>query len=151
MIKIIQIKKKNKKPIGISQIKIGTKRSFKIKITKKIHNQFKNFSGDKSPIHVSKKISKTNNFKNIIGYAFLLTAALSQIFGMHFPGGNELCLHQTCNFRKPFFINDILIFNLKVVQVNKPRKLLTIQINIFNQHGQLIFDGSTILQLALKV
>ena len=103
MIKIIQIKKKNKKPIGISQIKIGTKRSFKIKITKKIHNQFKNFSGDKSPIHVSKKISKTNNFKNIIGYAFLLTAALSQIFGMYFPGGNELCLHQTCNFRKPFY------------------------------------------------
>ena len=44
-----------------------------------------------------------------VGYAFLLTSALSKIYGIYFPGGNELCLHQTCNFKRPFFVNDTLM------------------------------------------
>ncbi len=40
---------KIKAPYNIKQIKIGDKKKFGIKITKKIHNSFANFSGDKKP------------------------------------------------------------------------------------------------------
>ena len=61
-----------------------------------------------------------------MGYAFLITAILSKIYGMFFPGGTELCLKQICNFKKPFFLNDTLKINLKVIQINYEAKLLTI-------------------------
>ena len=76
----------------------------------------------------------TNDIKNFvkkiilkkIRIYFLITSALSKIYGIYFPGGNELCLHQTCNFRKTFFINDNLLINLKVVQLNKSAKIISI-------------------------
>ena len=68
-----------------------------------------------------------------MGYAFLITAILSKIYGMFFPGGTELCLKQICNFKKPFFLNDTLKINLKVIQINYEAKLLTISIIIRNQ------------------
>ena len=120
---------------------------FSLKITEKLHNDFKEFSGDTSAIHNDIKFCK-NNFKKL-GYAFLITSALSKIYGIYFPGGNELCLHQTCNFRKPFFINDNLLINLKVVQLNKSAKIISIYTEI-KVKKKLIFDGHSVLKLSLK-
>ena len=101
----ITLKNKIKnRPTQIKNIKIGLTNKFSLKVTEKLHNDFKKFSGDNSPIHSNFKFCKENNYKKKLGYAFLITSALSKIFGVYFPGGNELCLHQSCNFKNPFFI-----------------------------------------------
>ena len=142
-------KKKFKQPFLIQNINIGLQKRFSLKITKKLHNDFKKFSGDTSPIHNDIKFCKKNNFKEKLGYAFLITSALSKIYGTYFPGGTELCLHQTCNFRKPFFINDNLLIKLKVVQLNKSTKIISIYTEI-KVKKKLIFDGHSVLKLSLK-
>jgi len=148
--KIKQISKSKKKKFHlINDIKLNDKHTFKIKISKKLHNGYKKFSGDKSPLHTSLKFCKKNGYKKKVGYAFLITTILSNIYGMFFPGGTELCLKQTCNFRKPFFLNDTLKINLKVIQINYEAKLLTISIIIRNQKNSNIFEGETIFQLKL--
>jgi len=146
---IIQKEKKNKKPLDIKKIKIGLTKSFSLKITEKLHNQFKIFSGDVSPIHNDIKFCKFNKFKKKLGYAFLITSALSKIYGVYFPGGNELCLHQSCNFKNPFYINDILLFKLKIVQVNQLTKIVSINTEVKSKK-KIIFDGHSILKLSLK-
>ena len=101
---------------------------------------------DKAPYN------KQNFVKNDIkksGICILITAILSKIYGMFFPGGTELCLKQICNFKKPFFLNDTLKINLKVIQINYEAKLLTISIIIRNQKNSNIFEGETIFQLNL--
>ena len=91
----ITLKNKIKnRPTQIKNIKIGLTNKFSLKVTEKLHNDFKKFSGDNSPIHSDFKFCKENNYKKKLGYAFLITSALSKIFGVYFPGGNELCLHQ---------------------------------------------------------
>jgi 3-hydroxybutyryl-CoA dehydratase len=146
----IKLKEKNfKTPIHIKKLKIGLKRQYTLKITSKLHNQFKKFSGDNSPIHNDLNFCKINRYKKKLGYAFLLTAALSKIYGVYFPGGNELCVHQSCNFRKPYFINDNLLFTLKVIQLNKESKIITLNIDITCKN-KIIFNGQSILKLSLK-
>ena len=137
------------RPTQIKNIKIGLTNKFSLKVTEKLHNDFKKFSGDNSPIHSDFKFCKENNYKKKLGYAFLITSALSKIFGVYFPGGNELCLHQSCNFRNPFFINDTLLFKLKVVQVNIPSKIISIHTEV-RSNKKIIFDGHSILKLSLN-
>tara|TARA_B110000858_G_C17780847_1_gene464701 strand:+ start:1587 stop:2039 length:453 start_codon:yes stop_codon:yes gene_type:complete len=133
----------------IKDLKLGTQKKFQIKITKKLHYDFSKFTGDKSLIHSSKKFCKANNFKSIVGYGFLITAILSKLYGMYFPGGSELCLQQTCNFKKPYYINDILVFKLKLTQINKFNKLVTIETRVLRNSKELIFEGNALLQLSL--
>ncbi len=138
-----------KKTHFIKDLKLGNQKKFQIKVTKELHNEFSKFTGDKSPIHTSKKFCKSNNFKDIVGYGFLITSILSKLYGMYFPGGSELCLQQTCNFKKPYFLNDRLVFKLKLIQMNKINKLVTIETLVFRNAKELIFEGNALLQLSL--
>lgn len=139
-----------KKTHFIENMRLGSQKKFGIKITKKLHNNFSKFTGDKSPIHSNKKFCKANNFKDLVGYGFLITAIISKLYGMYFPGGSELCLQQTCNFKKPYYINDTLAFNLKLIQINKTNKLITIETKVFRNSKELIFEGNALLQLSLN-
>ena len=128
-------------------IKIGLKKNYSFKITDKIHNDFAKISGDYSPIHQDLKFIKKNKFKKKIGYAFLLTVFLSKIYGMKFPGGNELCLKQICNFKLPFYVGDTLTYQITVISKNNANKLITAAVKVYNQKNKCIFEGSTLLQI----
>ena len=147
--KIITNHKKNSF-LSIKNIKKNQVYSFKIKITKKIHFNFLKFSGDKSPLHYDLKFCKKNNFKGIVGYAFLITTILSQIYGIYIPGGSELCLRQTCNFKKPFFIGDELNVKITIIGINKFSKTAILSSKIKNQKNINIFEGQATLLLNLK-
>ena len=135
--------------IDIKKIKINKKKIFYVKVSNKLHNNFIKLSGDNSPIHTDLKFCLRNNFESKLGHAFLLTTILSKIYGIFFPGGSELCLKQTCNFRKPFFLGDNLTINITPLKKNLPLKLLEIEIKIFSKK-KLIFDGEALFQLRLK-
>ena len=118
---------------SISDISIGAIKNYTLKYDIKTHESFGKYSGDYSKIHTDKKFAINNNFKDIIGYAFFLNSVFSQIYGMHFPGGTELCLKSTSNYKKPFYINDILAFSLTVIGKNESLQTLTLNNTIKNQ------------------
>ena len=149
-----------KPPYNIKQIKLGDKKKFGIKINKNLHHLFSKFSGDKSPLHTSKKFCEKNGFKDLVGYAFLIDCILSKmtlksnnhlkkIYGMYFPGGSELCLQHTSKFIKPYYINDYLNITITVTQKNFHAKLITLDVKI-NTRNNLIFEGETLLKLPLE-
>ena len=115
-----------------------------------MHNDFSKLSGDNSPIHQNKSFCKKHNFQKLVGYGFLITTILSKIYGVYFPGGSELCLQQTCNFKKPFYINDNLIFLLKITHINQQNKIITIETKVMRNKKELIFEGYSLLQLSLN-
>ena len=136
---------------SIEKINTGYKFEYTIEITKEMHFGFMKFSGDDSPIHKDMNIAMSNNFKKPIGYAFLLTCILSKIYGTIFPGGNELCLKQECNFPNPYYVGDELRFILEVINKNEGLKLLTVMVIIKNQDNKIIFKGQSVFQLSLKI
>ena len=119
-------------------------------ITEDLHNGFMALSGDDSPIHSDVEFCKNNGFPERLGYAFLITTLLSQIYGKHFPGGSELCLSQSTNFKKPFFVNDKLKFRVEVSGINEAFKVLNTRVTVYNQRQDKIFFGDGILKLCLE-
>ena len=134
---------------NITNIKVGAKYKFSLRYSKDIHNAFKKFTGDTSKIHTSKNFCLRNGFIDKIGYAFFLTSVFSKIYGMYFPGGNELCLKDTSNFKMPFYINDDLIFEITVFSKNNKLKIVNLKKKIINQNNDLIYDGESLLKLSL--
>ncbi|MFZ4712630.1 MAG: MaoC/PaaZ C-terminal domain-containing protein [Bacteriovoracaceae bacterium] len=135
---------------SISEISTGYVYEKSFEITNDLHRAFIQISGDDSPIHTDLAFCQRNGFDKVLGHAFLLTTLLSQIYGKHFPGGNELCLSHTTNFKKPFFISDILTFKITVTNINHSLELINTSVDVINQEHVKIFQGNGILKLSLK-
>ena len=118
-------------------------------ITEDLHNQFMILSGDNSPIHSSLEFARHFGYKERLGYCFLITAIISEIYGTIFPGGSELCLKQDCNFPNPYYVNDDINFKVKVINKNESLRLLTVMTEAENQEKKLVFKGTAVFQLSL--
>ena len=145
---MINLKGKSKKFTNFNSIKLGSSSYLSCTITNKIHNQFKNLSGDDSKIHTSLKFCKRNNHDKKMGYGFLITSILSNIYGTKFPGGLELCLSQDCKFIKPYYVGDKLTFKNKIIYKNPNLKLITISNIVYKNNKTKIFEGKAVLQIA---
>lgn len=149
MIKIVSLNQKVSPFYKINDIKLNKPKKFSVIITKKLHEEFIKFSGDNSPIHQNMKFLKRNNFKEKMGHGFLITSILSKIYGKYFPGGTELCIKQTCFFRKPFFVGDTFQINIIPKKKNIKLKFLEIFVEIKVQK-KIIFNGEATFILNLK-
>ena len=149
MIKLVSLNQKISPFYKINDIKLNKPKRFSVVITKKLHEEFIKFSGDNSPIHQNIKFLKRKNFKEKMGHGFLITSILSKIYGKYFPGGTELCIKQTCFFRKPFFVGDRFQINIIPKKKNIKLKLLEIFVEIKVQK-KVIFNGEATFILNLK-
>ena len=136
--------------VNIKNINCGDTFEFLFNYTDRVHADFMDFSGDNSKIHTNLEFAKQNGYKSVLGYAFALTAFLSKIYGTKFPGGNELCLRQECNFRNPFFIGDKITFRITVKSVNHELKILELSNSAATDDGVIIFSGVALLKLSLS-
>ena len=134
----------------MQNIKCGNSFEFTFNYTEHVHSDFMRFSGDDSNIHTSLDFATKNGYKGVLGYAFALTAFLSKIYGTQFPGGNELCLKQECNFRNPFYVGDRIIFTVTVRSINYELKTLELTSSAKVDGGILIFTGLALLRLSLS-
>lgn len=133
----------------IKDISVGYNYNKSILITRDLHNNFAQLSGDNSPIHTSIEFAKKNGYQDCLGYAFLITTLLSRIYGTQFPGGSELCLKQDCSFPTPYFVGDLLEFSITVKSVNNPLKLMTASTVVLNNDKNVVFRGNVVFQLKL--
>ena len=136
--------------VNIKDINIGDRYKFIFDYSEKVHNDFRHLSGDDSRIHTDILFAKKNGFDSVLGYAFALLAFQSNIYGTKFPGGNELCLKQISNFRKPFYIGDKIEFTLDVNSLNIENKIIGIETLASNSDGIILYTGSALLQLSLS-
>ena len=134
----------------MQNIKCGNSFEFSFNYTERVHSDFMRFSGDDSNIHTSLDFATKNGYKGVLGYAFALTAFLSKIYGTQFPGGNELCLKQECNFRNPFYVGDRIIFTVTVRSINYELKTLELTSSAKVDGEILIFTGLALLRLSLS-
>jgi acyl dehydratase len=135
--------------IDIEDIRDNHHINFHFKYTKKVHYDFVKFSGDNSKIHTDKEFAQQNGYNDVLGFAFVLPIYLSNIYGTKFPGGNELCLRQECNFRNPFYIGDTIIFDITVQSVNRALQTIELSSSVTTERGVLIFTGLAMLKLSL--
>jgi 3-hydroxybutyryl-CoA dehydratase len=136
------------KPLSLDQIKIGDKASFDVIIDEDLHQAFSAISGDCSPIHMSEKFSSQTKFGKRIGYAFLLTALLSRLYGEYLPGGSSVCIKQESKFIKPYHIGDKITVIGEVVEIGTATGFVEINTKMLSNDSVCIFKGKGLVQVA---
>ena len=132
---------------SFSEIKIGDKAEFEAFIDEKMHNSFSEMFKDFSPIHCDDAFCLKTKFKKKIGYAFMLTGFLSRLYGEYLPGGSSICIKQTANFIKPFFIGDKITVVGEVTGKVESTKFVEIKSEMLRNGNECVFRGTGIVQI----
>ena len=139
--------KHRNKARAFSEIKAGDKAEFEVTVDENMHNKFSKISGDYSPIHCDDGFSSKTKFGRKIGYAFLLTSFLSRLYGEYLPGGSSVCIKQSANFIKPFFIWDKIKVVGEVVNKIGSTKFIEIKSEMYRENKECIFRGNGTVQI----
>jgi len=132
---------------SFSEINAGDKAEFEVSIDEKIHNSFSELVGDFSPVHCDDEFCSKTKFKKKIGYAFMLTGFLSRLYGEYLPGGSSICIKQSADFLKPFFIGDKIKVIGEVINKVESTQFVEIKSEMFRNDGECIFRGNGIVQI----
>ena len=127
--------------LTFSEISIGQRESFIVKITESMVEEFGNFSGDLNPLHMDNEFAESSQFKKRIVHGMLLATFFSQLIGMRLPGKNALYFSQTLNFRSPCYIDDEIQVFGEVIEKSDSTQIITISTSIFNKSKTCLIDG----------
>jgi len=86
------------------------------------------------------------NFGTKLATRFLLTSYLSRFYGEYLPGGSSVCVQQTAQFIKPYFIGDKIKFHGQVINKIDSTRCLEIEIKAYRDQ-ELIFKGLGMVQV----
>ncbi len=118
----------------IEDIEIGMKEEFKVQITEKMQNEFRDNTGDINPMHSDPDFAKEKGFDDTLVFGMLTASFFSTLVGVYLPGKN--CLFQECKnirFHNPVFIGDQLTIQGEVIEIDERFKRITIKAIIRKQ------------------
>lgn len=117
-----------------SELKVGQKETFTVKITEELIQEFADFSGDKNPIHLSEKEALKSIFKKRVAHGFLVSSFLSSIYANLLPGKGSILIEQDLKYLNPVFINDEVIYKVTILNINNKSKILDLNISCITTH-----------------
>jgi len=135
---VLKLSNDNIAEYTIDEISIGLQKSFEVKITQKLIDDFTQLSGDYNPLHTDKNFAQSNNFKTTVCHGMLLASFFSRLVGMYIPGKHSLYFSQSLNFIQPAFVDDIVIVTGKVISKSNSTKIITLKMNIKNLENELV-------------
>lgn len=129
----------------LEDIKIGMTEEFKVTITEKMQDDFRQNTGDVNPMHEDEKFAEGKGFKGKLVFGMLTASFFSTLVGVYLPGKN--CLFQECKdirFHSPVFIGDELSIKGEVSEIDERFKRITVKATIRNQEGKKVCSAKLI-------
>ncbi|MEZ7500940.1 MaoC family dehydratase [Psychrobacter sp. Arc29] len=106
----------------ISNISIGMKESSTHLITDEKIKAFAQLSEDYNPIHLDDEYAKSSKFGKRLAHGAMISSFFSSLFAMKLPGSGCIYVSQETKFKKPIFIDDIVVAKIEVISVDVERK-----------------------------
>ena len=103
--------------------------------------RFVEMTGDDNPLHVDPAYASTTAFKDIVVHGMLGASFISTVIGTKLPGPGALWVSQAMEFKLPVRLDDTLTITCTVLRKHARDRLLELQTNIVNQHGQSVLTG----------
>jgi 3-oxoacyl-[acyl-carrier protein] reductase len=127
----------------IRGFKVGDVSEIKHTITIEDINKFVQLTGDDNPLHVDRRFAERTSFKGIVAHGMLGASFISTIIGKHIPGDGALWVSQKLDFLLPVRIGDNLTVKAKIIDIYVSQDLITLSIEITNQHRQKVLTGES--------
>jgi len=134
----------------INDFSEGQEFSFTQAITSEDIDAFARVSGDLSPVHMSEAFAKECGFQGRVVHGALLVSYISQMVGVHFPGGNCLLNSLNVKFHAPCFEGDTVEIKARVDQISEGVNVMLLGIAIENVKSRTILAKSKVQVSFLK-
>jgi 3-hydroxybutyryl-CoA dehydratase len=118
-----------------SEIKMGQKESFNVKLTEDMFKSFLNLTGDTNPLHMDSDYAKKLGFKSKVAYGMLTSSFYSTLVGVYLPGEYALLHGIDIQFNKPAYVGDNLVVAGEVTFINEAYRQIEVKGDIKNQEG----------------
>ena len=122
-----------------SELYIGQKESFEVKITETEEECFRNLTGDCNPLHCDDAFAceiGNGRFKSHVTFGMLTASYYSTLAGVWLPGKYSLIHSMNIKFQKPVYPGDTLTISGEITDKQDELKLIQVKGTIRNQYGQ---------------
>ena len=127
----------------VAGFRVGSRAEFEHDITEKDVQRFVDMTGDDNPLHVDPAFAAKTSFKGIVTHGMLSASFISTVIGTKLPGTGALWMSQSLEFLLPVRLGDRLKIVAEVKAVQVAQRILTLQTDITNQHGQRVLTGES--------
>jgi 3-hydroxybutyryl-CoA dehydratase len=124
---------------------VGQTQDFSIKIDESSISKFAALTGDRNPIHISKEAAKQSIFKAQVAHGFFIASFFSSMYAHLLPGPGSIILEQNLKFLNPVFINDRVLYQLKIIALHPEKKTIEIESECSCDEKKIINGKSTLL------
>jgi len=111
-----------------------------------VYYAFQRCSSDYNPMHTDVKYAQEKGFDNRVMYGNILNTFLSHFVGMLLPTRSVMILSQSINYRKPFYLHDIISLDASIEQVSEAAGFITYKFKFWRVgeegNSQMIANGS---------
>lgn len=104
--------------------------------------QFAALSGDHNPLHVDEEYARAGRFGGCIVHGILVSGLISRVLGTQLPGEGGIYLEQNLSFRKPVYVGDTVTARVRITEIWREKKIVTLETNVYNQEGQGVILGT---------
>ncbi len=131
----------NMSGFSIDDIYVGQTARFSKTVTESDIYTFAGVTGDFNPIHVNKEYAAKTRFGERIAHGMLTASFFSTVLGMMLPGAGAIYLSQNSKFLLPVKIGDTITAQGVVTEINKEKKIFTVETTAFNQRNEVVIKG----------
>lgn len=110
-------------------------------------DRFVELTGDTNPVHIDWRFAERTPLKGTVAHGMLGASFISTIIGKHIPGNGSLWLTQTLEFLLPVRVGDRITVRAEVTEINTAHRTLNLRTEVFNQHGQKVIDGRSLVKV----
>ena len=103
--------------------------------------------GDLNPIHLDIEFAEKSFFKKRIVHGAFLAGLISKVLWMDFPGQGTIYISQNSVFKRPIYVDALVLVDIKITQVLAEKRRLVLDTNILNANGEVCLAGSATVWL----
>lgn len=134
--------------LSIDDIVVGMKASASHTITDQKIKAFAEISGDFNPIHLDEEYAANTMFGRRIAHGIMVAGFISSLFAMKLPGAGCIYISQELRFKRPVYIDDVVIAKIEVIAIDKIKRRVMFE-TICEVNSEVVLSGNAQLFIPL--
>lgn len=106
------------------------------KISPEVYEHFQKFSKDFNPLHTDVAFAQKKGFPGLVMYGNILNGFISHFVGMELPCADVMIQAQDIQFRKPVYMNDILLLKSEIQEYSEAVQVVIYKLKIYRQTSE---------------
>jgi len=128
------------------KLELGQEFFRNIEITEKLLMQFGDLAKDYNRLHTDEDYAKSKGYKGKVSYGNILSLLISALVGESLKEYEVMLISQSINYKKPFYLGDIITLKGIIKEYNEVFKVIKIKLQFSNGTRDICASGTCMVK-----